>query len=216
MFRALWPLVVVDGPSNRRSREEFLVKGLAQVKVAGPDRSLSWRARGRGRRDDRHSYAETMERRISGFHRDDDGDWVAELECLHGQHVRHRPPFQMREWVMDDLERSAWLGTVLDCPLCDRCEAPENMVVVRSGPVWDESDMPSGLQRSHRIASGIWGRLNVQEGQVRFRAQTSPGIDITLRAPTSHYIPPELAHDIEPIGSARFSIEWLKQIDKPC
>ena len=116
---------------------------------------------------------------------------------------------------MDDRERSARLGTVLDCPLCDRCEAPENMIVVRSGPVWDERDMPSGLRHAHRIASGTWGRLNVEEGRLRFRAQTSPAIDTVLHAPTSQHIPPELAHDIEPIGSVRFSIEWLKKMDEP-
>lgn len=31
-------------------------------------------------------------RRIVGFDRDEEGDWVALLECGHRQHVRHRPP----------------------------------------------------------------------------------------------------------------------------
>ena len=28
---------------------------------------------------------------IDGFHQDADGDWVAELSCLHDQRVRHEP-----------------------------------------------------------------------------------------------------------------------------
>jgi hypothetical protein len=32
-----------------------------------------------------------VKRRIVGFHRDDERHWVAELECGHGQHVRHDP-----------------------------------------------------------------------------------------------------------------------------
>jgi hypothetical protein len=28
-----------------------------------------------------------------------EGHWVAELECGHRQHMRHRPPFERREWV---------------------------------------------------------------------------------------------------------------------
>jgi cytochrome c-type biogenesis protein CcmH/NrfF len=63
-----------------------------------------------------------MERTITGFHRDSDGDWVAELSCGHGQHVRHRPPFQQRPWVLDDAERDARIGAALDCPLCDEDE----------------------------------------------------------------------------------------------
>ncbi|MDX1637048.1 MAG: DUF3565 domain-containing protein [Balneolaceae bacterium] len=41
-----------------------------------------------------------MEQAISGFHKDDQGDWVAELECGHYQHVRHDPPWQLRPWVV--------------------------------------------------------------------------------------------------------------------
>lgn len=35
-----------------------------------------------------------MRRQIIGFHRDEEGDWVAEPDCLHAQHVCHRPPFR--------------------------------------------------------------------------------------------------------------------------
>jgi hypothetical protein len=34
----------------------------------------------------------TIPRRIVGFHTDVEGDWVADLECGHTQHVRHDPP----------------------------------------------------------------------------------------------------------------------------
>lgn len=30
-----------------------------------------------------------VRRRIVGFHQDEGGDWVAELSCMHRQHVRH-------------------------------------------------------------------------------------------------------------------------------
>ena len=34
-----------------------------------------------------------MNRRVIGFHEDDEHHWVAELECGHNQHVRHDPPW---------------------------------------------------------------------------------------------------------------------------
>ncbi|HYA38463.1 MAG TPA: DUF3565 domain-containing protein [Candidatus Methylomirabilis sp.] len=34
-----------------------------------------------------------MQRRIAGFHEDEHGDWVADLQCGHGQHMRHSPPW---------------------------------------------------------------------------------------------------------------------------
>jgi hypothetical protein len=59
-----------------------------------------------------------VERRITGFHQDDEGHWVAELECGHGQHVRHDPPWQVREWTQSSIGRDGRVGTTLPCPQC--------------------------------------------------------------------------------------------------
>jgi hypothetical protein len=62
--------------------------------------------------------AESIPRRITGFHQDEAGDWVAELECGHQQHVRHDPPWQVREWVTTAQGRAGRIGTELPCRLC--------------------------------------------------------------------------------------------------
>ena len=65
-------------------------------------------------------------RTITGFHRDEAGDWVAHLSCGHRQHVRHRPPFQLRPWIDSEDGRTSRLGTPLECPLCDRDPGDES------------------------------------------------------------------------------------------
>jgi len=60
-----------------------------------------------------------MERAITGYHLDSAGDWVAELSCGHGQHVRHNPPWQVREWVVSPEGRASHVGQVLMCKRCD-------------------------------------------------------------------------------------------------
>ncbi|MEX0607285.1 MAG: DUF3565 domain-containing protein [Halofilum sp. (in: g-proteobacteria)] len=60
-----------------------------------------------------------MRRRIVGLHQDEEGDWVAELECGHTQHVRHRPPWFSRPWTTSTECREPAVGTTLECPLCD-------------------------------------------------------------------------------------------------
>jgi len=57
-------------------------------------------------------------RRIVGFHQDAEGHWVADLECGHGQHVRHDPPWQLRPWVLSEEGRRRFLGTPLHCVRC--------------------------------------------------------------------------------------------------
>ena len=56
--------------------------------------------------------------RITGFHQDAEGHWVAELECGHQQHVRHDPPWQNRPWTQTPEGRAAMVGQPLACPLC--------------------------------------------------------------------------------------------------
>lgn len=63
-----------------------------------------------------------MERRIVGFHTDAEDDWVAALDCGHTRHVRHRPPWFSRPWVIDPEQRAAAIGTPMDCVKCDRGE----------------------------------------------------------------------------------------------
>ena len=63
-----------------------------------------------------------MKRKIVGFHQDALGDWIAELECGHGQHVRHDPPWTTREWVVTPEGRQGKIGAELDCPVCDEEE----------------------------------------------------------------------------------------------
>lgn len=60
-----------------------------------------------------------MQRLIIGFHQDEEGYWVAELECGHNQHVRHKPPWFERPWTTTAEGRQNALGMPLSCPLCD-------------------------------------------------------------------------------------------------
>ncbi|MEQ9310798.1 MAG: DUF3565 domain-containing protein [Balneolaceae bacterium] len=49
-----------------------------------------------------------MKRSITGFHKDENNDWVAELECGHKQHVRHNPPWKLRAWVISESGRNEY------------------------------------------------------------------------------------------------------------
>ncbi|HEX2056390.1 MAG TPA: DUF3565 domain-containing protein [Nitrospiraceae bacterium] len=63
-----------------------------------------------------------MLRKIVGFHQDEERHWVADLECGHGQHVRHQPPMTTRLWVLTERGRMEHLGTELNCKKCDEGE----------------------------------------------------------------------------------------------
>lgn len=62
--------------------------------------------------------ARAVQRRIVGYHQDEESHWVAELECGHQQHVRHDPPWTNRPWVTTPQGRASKLGELLECRLC--------------------------------------------------------------------------------------------------
>lgn len=150
-----------------------------------------------------------MERAITGFHLDDEGDWVAELVCGHDQHIRHRPPFQLRPWVLEASTRERRLGAPLECPLCDRAEPPEDLRLVRTTPVWNEETLPRGLCRAHRVAGNTWGMIRVHEGRLRFRAMTHPRIESVIGQNMAQAIPPDVEHEVEPLGAVRLSVGFF-------
>ena len=84
-----------------------------------------------------------MDQIITGFHRDEAGDWVAELACGHRQHVRHRPPFQQRPWVTTARGRADRVGTPLACPLCDRDVSPPPATAHITPQLGDEGGDPA-------------------------------------------------------------------------
>lgn len=200
-------------PECRSTDLRDLVRAARQNRLASPIRQGAQPRRKRdecctGLRGPRRTLV-AVERAIAGYHQDDEGDWVAELSCGHGQHVRHRPPFQLRAWVTDDEGRAARLGTLLDCPLCDRAEAPDGLRLVRSSPEWDAGTMPARLGRAHRVGAGTWGRIVVHEGRLRFAMSAEPPLEVELGPGATQAIPPEVEHEVRPLGPVRFRVDFL-------
>lgn len=68
-----------------------------------------------------------MNQPITGYHKDDQNDWVAELRCGHFQHIRHNPPWEVREWTQSPEERDSHLGHLLYCKKCEYGDPPDQV-----------------------------------------------------------------------------------------
>jgi tellurite methyltransferase len=150
-----------------------------------------------------------VRRRIVAFHQDDHGEWVAELDCFHAQHVRHRPPFLEREWVTTESGRAGRIGAELDCRLCDRAELPEGLAGSRTAGPFDEATVPNGLRTDHRVPHGTWGLLRVLDGTVGFRMETDPPIERRLKAGEGQPIPPDVPHRLRVTAPVHLQVEFL-------
>ncbi|WDU61558.1 DUF3565 domain-containing protein [Pseudomonas poae] len=65
---------------------------------------------------------------VTGFHQDEDQQWVVELSCGHTQHLRHQPPWQSRAWVTDPTQRLEKIGQRFACGWCAQAPDRDNLV----------------------------------------------------------------------------------------
>ena len=150
-----------------------------------------------------------MLRSITGFHQDEAGGWVAELSCLHGQHIRHNPPFQNRPWVLTDAGRAEHTGTDIACPLCDRAELPGGLELTRTAGPFDQDTIPPALRKDHVVGEGRWACLRVIEGTIGFQMATEPPIERRLTAGDHQPIPPGVVHHLGVEGPAVVAVDFL-------
>lgn len=90
----------------------------------------------------------------------------------------------------------------------NRPQLPEGLEHVRTTDVFDESSVPAGLRRAHRVADGVWGRLVVHTGSVVFVFEDEPEQPITVAAGGSLAIPPGRQHHVEFPGPSTMAVEF--------
>ena len=149
-----------------------------------------------------------MERKIVGFELDEEGDWVARLDCCHRQHVRHHPPFINRPWVITDAGRDSMLGSALNCVRCDRQELPDHLSLLQRTELCSEKDMPDELRLGYLTKPGIWSRIQVLEGELLCVLQAPLARTWSLHALDTAIVPPEILHRVSPQGPVRFYVEY--------
>ena len=154
-----------------------------------------------------------MNRTIIDFRLDEADDWVAALDCGHGQHVRHRPPFVNRPWVTAPSGREARLGTELNCVRCDRMEWPEGFAAYRRTPEFDEETVPAGLKRNHTTRRGVWASIHVLAGELQYHVGEPVDRSFSVSAGSSAVVVPEVPHRVEISGTVRFFIEFWRAVE---
>ncbi|MGH6624098.1 MAG: DUF3565 domain-containing protein [Burkholderiaceae bacterium] len=151
-----------------------------------------------------------MHRSIVDFEQDEDADWMAILDCGHRQHVRHNPPLVSRPWVVTEEGRRGQLSRQLDCVRCERFEVPAYFEPYRSTPVFTRDSIPSALQKNHTTRRGVWARIHVLEGSLRYVIEDWH-TDTLLSPETQGIVVPEVSHYVRAGGPVRFFVEFYAE-----
>lgn len=150
-----------------------------------------------------------MDREIVSIYLDEEGDHAARLSCGHSRHVRHSPPLVSRPWVLTEAGRQGQLGTLLGCLRCDRLEFPDDVTAYRHTRSFTEHTIPAGLRAEHSTKRGVWGRIEVSRGRLRYRIP-SLSHDVVLTPGAVGAIPPEVPHSVAPEGEVVFRVVFCR------
>lgn len=88
---------------------------------------------------------------------------------------------------------------------------PEDAVAYKRTPTFDERTVPAGLLRDHATRAGVWGRIRVEAGRLRYRIPGDEPVDIVLEPGIDGVVEPEVLHSVEPLGPVRFHVEFLRR-----
>jgi len=152
-----------------------------------------------------------MHRPITGFHRDDERHWVAELSCGHPQHTRHDPPLVEREWVRTEEGRASRLGVSLDCLSCDRGEIPTTHGPYKRTKSFTEDSVPAALLSNHTTKAGVWALIHVEHGMLEYSIDGATTGPQRLEPGTPGVVLPETEHRVLPIGEVSFYVEFWRK-----
>jgi tellurite resistance-related uncharacterized protein len=150
-----------------------------------------------------------MKRPISGFGKDDAGDWFAVLSCGHRQHVRHQPPFRNQPWTQTEAGRHGMLGETLNCVRCERFELPDEFICYKQTPVFSEQTVPLGLLKDHSTKAGVWGKIVVNKGRLRYCVAALDRA-FELSVPQPGIIVPEVMHHLELTEAVHFYVGFYR------
>ncbi len=87
-------------------------------------------------------------------------------------------------------------------------ELPAGAQLTRTTAEFDERSVPQGLLRAHRVADGVWGRLVVTSGSLRFVFEDDQAEPTTVAAGGTQVIPPARPHHVELTGPVTFHVEF--------
>ena len=89
-------------------------------------------------------------------------------------------------------------------------EMPAGLELARTTPEFTGTTVPAALLGAHRVGPGVWGRLHVRAGRVRFVFEADPSGAVELATGEHVDIPPGEPHHVEPLDDARFVVEFYR------
>lgn len=87
---------------------------------------------------------------------------------------------------------------------------PDDVEPYQRTAEFSQDTIPAGLRRSHTTKAGVWGRIHVLDGSLRYRILEPAPEEHRLEPGRDGVVEPGVAHEVEPLGPVRFFVEFLR------
>ncbi len=88
---------------------------------------------------------------------------------------------------------------------------PDTVTKYGETPVFDEHSVPAKLTDTHDTKAGVWGRLCVLSGSIRYVVDCGDPHSLVVNANDYAIIVPQQPHHVEIIGPAEFKVEFYRE-----
>jgi tellurite resistance-related uncharacterized protein len=89
-------------------------------------------------------------------------------------------------------------------------EIPTSATAYKKTPEFTQETVPAGLLKAHQTKEGTWGKINVTEGQLRYRILEPEFEEVLLSSEKFGVVEPTILHEVEPEGNVRFHVEFFR------
>lgn len=87
---------------------------------------------------------------------------------------------------------------------------PAGMSPYKRTPDFTQDTVPAGLLHGHTTKEGVWARIIVAEGSLRYRILEPELEEILLGPSLPGIVEPSVQHEVQPLGPVRFYVEFYR------
>ena len=87
-------------------------------------------------------------------------------------------------------------------------QLPDNVKAYKRTPTFTEETAPEGLLNTHNTKAGVWGLIQIEEGELEYTIENEE-VHI-LTKDKNGVVEPEVMHHIKPLNKVSFYIEFYK------
>lgn len=87
---------------------------------------------------------------------------------------------------------------------------PDDVIAYKRTDVFTENTVPKGLLNAHNTKTGVWGKIVILEGELRYRILEPAIEDHVLTPEYFGVVEPKVLHEVMPLGKVSFYVEFMK------